>query len=70
MTRKLETKGLCYITCEVRRLTDKAALVHDGLREAWLPLSQIEDPAPEEMEIGQTIEVLMPEWLAKEKGLI
>jgi hypothetical protein len=70
MTRKLETKGYCYIACEVRRITSKAVLVHDGIREAWIPLSQIEDPTSDEIEIGQTNELLLPEWLAKEKDLI
>lgn len=68
MTRQLETKGYCYISCEIRRVTDKAVLVHDGTQEAWIPRSQIEDP--EEFEIGENVEVLMPEWLAKEKGLL
>lgn len=68
MTRKLETKGHCYIACEIRRLTDKAVLIHDGTREAWIPRSQIEDP--EEFVMGENVEILMPEWLAKDKSLL
>ena len=51
--------------------TDKAALVSDdGDRDnaVWLPFSQIElddDAMP-----GQTVEIVVPEWLAADKGLI
>jgi len=68
VSRQLETKGYCYIACEIRRTTDKAVLIHDGAIEAWIPRSQIEDP--EEFETGAHVEMLMPEWLAKDKGLI
>lgn len=69
MNRKLETKGHCYIEVKVRHMTTKAALVHDGDREAWLPYSQIEDGL-ETLEIGKHVRMLVPEWLANEKGLI
>ena len=68
MTRKLEDKGHCYVACEIRIVTAKAVLIHDGAREAWIPKSQIEDP--DEFEVGEHIELLLPEWLAKAKGLI
>ena len=68
MTRKLESKGHCYIACEIRIVTAKAVLIHDGAREAWVPKSQIEDP--DEFEVGEHVELLLPEWLAKAKGLI
>ena len=68
MTRKLEDKGHCYISCEIRIVTAKAVLIHDGAREAWIPKSQIEDPA--ELEVGDQVELLLPKWLAQEKGLI
>ena len=70
MTRKLETKGWIEIACEVRHITDRVVLIHDGAHEAWIPRSQIEDPDPADMEIGQHIELLIPEWLATEKGLV
>lgn len=70
MTRKLESKGFCYISCEIRRFTDKAVLIHDGAKEAWIPRSQIEDPDPSELEVGEHTELLLPEWLAMDKGLI
>ena len=54
---------------ELHHRTDRAVLVSDdGDRDkaVWLPLSQIEI---EQME-GATYTVTLPEWLAKDKGLI
>lgn len=68
MSRKTETKGYCYIACEIRRVTERAVLIHDGAREAWIPQSQIEDP--ETFQVGENVEILMPEWLAHKQGLI
>ena len=74
--RKLETEGWCYIACQVRVTHNRAGqpldaiLIHDGTREAWIPKSQIEDPDPSDLEVGQHVELLMAEWIAKEKGLI
>ena len=70
MTRRLESKEFIEIACEVRVKTDRAVLIHDGAREAWIPRSQIEDPDSDDMEIGQHITLMIPEWLAKDKGLI
>lgn len=70
MNRKLETKGYCYVDCEIRVLTERAVLVHDGDREAWLPRNQIEDPDPASLEPGQHVELLVAEWVAVEKGLV
>ena len=69
MTRKLENEEFCYVEVEIRLKTDHAILVHDGKREAWLPLSQIED-ADDVLEPGHHVELLIPEWLATEKGLV
>lgn len=69
-TRKVETKGWAYIACEIKIKTTKAVLINDGTRDAWIPTSQIEDPDPADLDIGQHVELLLPEWLAKEKGLI
>jgi len=41
----------------------------NSARDAWLPYSQIEDGL-ETLEMGNHVELLVPEWLAKEKGLI
>lgn len=70
MGRKLESKEFVEISCQVRIKTDKAICINDGANEAWIPRSQIEDPDPEDMQIGETITLLIPEWLANEKGLI
>ena len=57
------------VTVTFKHITDRAVLVNDGDKDVWLPLSQIDysflDPEP-----GDTLELLVPEWLAKEKGLI
>lgn len=68
MTRKLETKGFTYVEGEVIAKTDKAILFNDGKVGVWIPLSQIED-ADDDIEPGKHLELLLPEWLAKEKGL-
>ncbi len=68
--RKVETKGWCYIACEVKRKTASAVLIHDGTRDAWIPNSQIEDPDPADLDVGQHVDLLLPEWIAREKGLV
>ncbi len=51
------------IAGELRRETEKAYLLFDGTREAWLPKASCEwDEKDKTMQ--------MPEWLALEKGLI
>lgn len=70
MTRRLESKEYVEIACQVRYKTDRAVLIHDGAREAWIPFSQIEDPDPADMEKESHITLLIPQWLAKDKGLI
>lgn len=57
------------IDVEVTARTEKAALVHTGNKEeaVWLPLSQIEIVPTG---IGGIETVILPEWLALEKGLI
>jgi hypothetical protein len=46
----------------------KAVRVNDGIKTAWLPLSQIEierdQPKP------GFAKITLPEWLARDKGLI
>jgi hypothetical protein len=56
------------IECEVRAESDKAMLIYDGKREAWIPKSQITDHSDDAD--GRTTSIFIPEWLAKEKGLI
>lgn len=53
---------LTDIAAEIRRETDRAWLIFDGAREAWVPKSQVEK--------NPDGTFTMPEWLAQEKGLI
>ena len=61
--------ALIEITCIVRKESDKAYLVtDDGRLEHWLPKSQVEWHAPDP---GKKAGIMvMPEWLAQEKGFI
>lgn len=54
---------LVDIPGEIRGETDKAYRFFDGDKEVWLPKSQVEWDS-----FDRTM--AMPEWLAKEKGLI
>ena len=52
--------------------TDHAILVSDGQREAWVPLSQIEDEIKEptgSFGLVTTTSIVIPDWVAREKGL-
>ncbi len=52
--------------------TDLAILVSDGKRQAWVPLSQIEEEIEEPtgpMGIVTTTEIVLQDWVAKERGL-
>ena len=72
VTRHLHSTEFVEVACQVRRVTDRAVLLYDGAREAWVPKSQIETP-DEELEqalMGETVDVLMAEWVAREKGFL
>ena len=59
------------ITLEILWETENAFKVTDCgdfNSNTWIPKSQIE--LLQEAEIGDTVEVEMPEWLAKDKGFI
>ena len=59
------------IACEVRRETDKAWLIFDGVREVWIARSQISDQAEEAGLFGRKVtSIFIPVWLATEKGLV
>lgn len=57
---------LVDICVDQKYITAKAVLVSDGTTEAWLPLAQVEIKRNKD----GTIAVTLPEWLAKDKGLI
>ncbi len=54
------------------RATAAAVLVtEDGEREIWLPRSQLHsDSDLDLLRKGEIFEVVLPEWLAYEKGLV
>jgi hypothetical protein len=58
----MNESALIEIAAEIRHETDKAYLLFDGTREAWVPKSQVED--------NEDGTFTMPEWLAEQKGLI
>lgn len=66
MTREIE------IACEVRAVTAAAIKVFDGVREAWIPKSQITDwtDGPDDAPGVGTTSIFISEWLATEKGLV
>lgn len=52
--------------------TDLAILVNDGRREAWVPLSQVEEEIKEPagpLNIVTTTVIVVQDWVATEKGL-
>lgn len=52
--------------------TDLAILVSDGKRQAWIPLSQVEEEIEEptgQMGIVTTTAIVVQDWVAKERGL-
>lgn len=55
---------------ELKRETDRAFLIFDGINEVWIPKSQIK----EKHQIGRPDSAdwsfQIPEWLAIEKGII
>lgn len=59
---------LVDIGCMIVGETDKAIRVDDGATRCWLPKSQIEF---ERSDLPNKLDtVTLPEWLAKDKGLI
>jgi hypothetical protein len=52
---------------ELKHETDAAYLVFDGANNVWIPKSQIQDCHQIK---GSDWEFVIPEWLAKEKGII
>jgi hypothetical protein len=52
---------------EIRRETEKAFCFFDGANEIWIPKSQV---IRLDRLKGGDCEVCIPEWLAKEKGIV
>ena len=51
---------------EIKRETDKAVLAFDGANDIWLPKSKI---TIKKLNVPD-VEITLPEWLAKQKGII
>lgn len=63
-------KNLVDVTVdEVEVETEKAIMVSDGYKTAWIPKSQIAETS-EVQARGDRGNLRIPEWLAKDKGLI
>lgn len=55
------------IDCRIVHSTEKAVKIDDGKNIVWVPKSSIE----EEDDLDEnTKSITIPEWMAKEKGLI
>lgn len=54
---------------EVKAVTARAALCDIGGDEVWLPLSEMYEPGHVFDKRGQYGMIVLPEWLAEEKGL-
>ena len=62
MTLKFE------LAVEIIKKTDMAIFASDGTVKAWIPLSLIE--TDDEIEVGETITISIPEWLSADKGFV
>jgi hypothetical protein len=54
---------------EVEIETEKAIMVSDGFKTAWIPKSQIAETSEVQAK-GDKGNLRIPEWLAKDKGLV
>jgi hypothetical protein len=69
--RYLMGVGMIEVVLDIIRETADAFLVSDGDREVWLPKSQIGNA--DDLEGRSPVEnvtLVLPEWLATEKGLM
>jgi hypothetical protein len=62
------TQDTIDIAVTIEHETDMALLVYDGDTKTWVPKSQIQ--YDEDAQVGDTIDIEMPEWLAMDKGFI
>ena len=54
---------------ELRYETEKAYLIFDGSNEIWIPKSQVQE-IRQLSQRSQDFEITIPQWLAKDKGII
>ena len=54
---------------EIKHETNYAYLVFDGSNDVWIPKSQLQEN-PRQIGRENNWEFIIPEWLAKDKGII
>ncbi len=60
-----------WITVIIKQITTLAILVDHGVEKSvWIPRSQISDYSEETYQVGDKIEIEIPEWLALKKDMI
>jgi hypothetical protein len=64
MQRSFDDVDFC---AEMRRETERAVLMFDGTNEIWIPRSMIKGIRRIR---DYDYELVIPQWLAKEKGII
>lgn len=64
-----EEVDLVTVSGMVETKTFNAVLLVAGGQKVWIPKSQIFGPSGNDPEIGEEVELDIPEWLAIEKGL-
>ena len=69
MIRDLESgENYVEVSCDILKITEMAVLIDDGAVKVWIPKSQIE--SANELKEEDEVEIMVAEWIAKEKGLI
>jgi hypothetical protein len=70
--RRAPAEGKWQGTVTVLHATEKALKVDYEGEEIWIPYSQVDDDSEiyKKEQVGETGELVISEWLAKEKGLI
>ncbi len=62
---------LIWITVIIKQETDMAILVDHGVdKNEWIPKSQISDQSENPYQVGDTLDIEIPEWLALKKDMI
>ena len=62
---------LVWIAVIIKQETDLAILVDHGTEDnEWIPKSQVSDQSEDPYQVGDSLEIEIPEWLALEKDMI
>ena len=70
MPKIIKSVGKNYVELELEleHESEKALLVSNGITTEWVPKSQLEDD-PEHLKNG-LVRIIVPEWLAVQKGFV